>query len=435
VLPGTSADSDVTAPVLVNAVPATSLDCVAVLFSETLADTAATAANFALNNGATVNAATLSSDKKTVFLKTSPLTVGQAYTLTVSGVRDRSVSANQIAAASMIAFTPQQASLPAEIAGSVPEAAGYALVYKLAIPNLGNFGTYGALYSLDQSLFPLVRTQAFDRVAYCMELVKDGVSQWAYVSMDPFTGDLSKIGVPTVARGAAFQTYVSNMNVYASGNVNVTTGTAISSGNIEFWSGSFGPGNTLGVPNAQSGKIFDFGDENGGVNYGHGSMQIHNWGAQQTILSLSRFGDGMELALGLGNNTDFTYGSGYEDPDWTLHPDATTFTTKNLYVLARWGGSTQGTLPTILGQPAGSTVFTSSPVRLYVQATGATSYQWRHNGVAIPGANQPWLEIDSAAVSDAGTYDVLVFGSGSASTASSAANLRVLSRGTVIKFK
>jgi sialate O-acetylesterase len=55
-----------------------------------------------------------------------------------------------------------------------------------------------------------------------------------WVSMNPFTTNLTKIGVPTVTSGAVFQQNVTNMNV-ASSAAGIVTGTNLSGGNLEFW--------------------------------------------------------------------------------------------------------------------------------------------------------------------------------------------------------
>jgi len=427
--------ADTVAPTLTGVTASSTLKRVLVKFSEALADSAANSANFSINGGVTVTAAMLSPDKKSVQLTTTAQTPGQTYLVSVTGVRDRSTSANLIAAGASVSFTAPDVSLPPHLAGDVPEASGYALIYKLAVPDTANFVPNGAPYSVDESLFG--QTQPFDRVAYCMELVTKTtfVSNWVYVSMDAFTSDLSKIGVPTAARGAAFQQYVANMNVYASPNVSVTTGTGIATGNIEFFPSNYTGANDKNITNALGGTIVDFGDSTGTASVGHGSMQIHNFGASHTILSLSHFGNnGLSPAMGFGNNTNFTI-SGYTDTDWSFNYNANTFGTKNLYVLARWGGTPQGTGPTLLTQPVSREVLANASVRFYVQAVGATFYQWRHNGVAIDGANQAWLEISPAELSDSGTYDVLVYGTATASTASQAATLRVIPRGTVLRLR
>ena len=427
--------ADAVAPTLTGVTASSTLQRVLVKFSETLADSAADIANFSVNNGVTVTAAALSADKKSVQLTTSAQTPGQTYLVSVTGVRDRSASANLIAAGASISFTAPYASLPPHLSGSVQESSDYALIYQLAIPGTAYFVPNGAPYSVDESLFP--QTQPFDRLAYCMELVTKTtfVSNWVYVSMNPFTSDLAKIGVPTAARGAAFQQYVANMNVYASPNVSVTTGTGIATGNIEFFPSNYSGANDKNITNALGGTYVDFGDSTGSTSAGHGSMQIHNFGASHTILSLSHFGNNnMQPALGFGNNANFTI-SGYTDTDWSFNYNANTFGTKNLYVLARWGGTPQGTGPALLTQPVSREVRANESARFYVQAVGATFYQWRRNGVAIDGANQAWLEISPATLEDSGTYDVLVYGAGTASTASQAATLRVIPRGTLLRLR
>jgi sialate O-acetylesterase len=47
--------------------------------------------------------------------------------------------------------------------------------------------------------------QPFDRIAYFLELQQaDGNTEYLYVSMDAFTGDLEKIGVPTLSPARIF---------------------------------------------------------------------------------------------------------------------------------------------------------------------------------------------------------------------------------------
>ena len=53
--------------------------------------------------------------------------------------------------------------------------------------------------------------------------------------MDAFTGDATKIGLPVYERGAMYQQQVANLDVVGSANANVTAGTGILTGNIEFW--------------------------------------------------------------------------------------------------------------------------------------------------------------------------------------------------------
>ena len=108
-------------------------------------------------------------------------------------------------------------------------------------------------------------------------------------------------------------------------------------------------------------------------------------------------------------------------------------------MLARRGntppGLITGTTPTIWTQPVSVEILSGKPVLLSVNAANATSYQWRKNGVWIPGATQSWLAINPAAFSDSGSYDVLAFGSGTAYATSQTATVRIKPYGTLMLFK
>lgn len=66
--------------------------------------------------------------------------------------------------------------------------------------------------------------------------------------------------------------------------------------------------------------------------------------------------------------------------------------------------------PTILQQPAVVTADAGASATFTVAASGAgaLSYQWRHLGVAIPGADQSSLVLPAVSVAEAGFYDVVV---------------------------
>jgi hypothetical protein len=156
-------------------------------------------------------------------------------------------------------------------------------------------------------------------------------------------------------------------------------------------------------------------------------MQLHNTAATQTIFAMNHWGsNGYRPCLGIGNQPT---GS----PDWTHTENAQTYTLKNLYVLVRWGNITPPTSsgPDIFVQPESSSVLSGKNAYFYVYAPGATGYQWRKNGVWVPGATQSTLEFTAATLSDIASYDVIVI-SDEGSTLSESATLSVTETGTLI---
>lgn len=85
--------------------------------------------------------------------------------------------------------------------------------------------------------------------------------------------------------------------------------------------------------------------------------------------------------------------------------------------------------PVIVQHPQSQTVRVGQSVTFQVQARGAElQYQWRKNGVAIPGAMQPTYTIAAVQLSDAGGYDCLVW-NGCGQTISQVAQLTVTQPG------
>ena len=202
----------------------------------------------------------------------------------------------------------------------VPEAKDYQLVYDLDLAKLGQTITYTADNSSRIN-------QPFDRVAYFLELQSgNGDPQFVYVSMDAFTTDLGKIGVPTVVSGARFQQDVANLNVLS--NVKqIATGTGLKGGNIEFWPNNYGTPNSANVPNA-SGQVYDFGDEPADPAGGYGCMQIHNHDAKQTLFAVNHWVEGAKADIGIGNQPA-------NQPDWTFAANASSYPVRRLRVLVR----------------------------------------------------------------------------------------------------
>lgn len=330
--------SDTTPPTILSAVASLDRNQVLVTFSEPIADASVVTGNFAINNGIIVSAAAFSNNLRQVTLTVSQLAVG-TYTLTVNNVRDRSPNANPIAPNSTAIITAPLP--PSQIIANAPEAADYQLLYYLNIPATSpGWNTTGTTYNIDNRN----AVAPFSRVAYYMELATNatGPTNWVYVSVDAFTTDVNKLGVPDLPSGALFQQKLTNMNVFSSQG-NITTGTGFSGGNIEFWPQNYAQANVAAVTNA-SASTFDWGDQISTIfgTGGHGSMQIHNAGASNVLFAYNAWGSVRTSEMGIGNQpTNGVNGN----PDWTSTANANSYTLRRLYVLVRPTSSTNGPVP------------------------------------------------------------------------------------------
>ena len=113
------------------------------------------------------------------------------------------------------------------------------------------------------------------------------------------------------------------MNV-ESNVVGIVTGTGIATGNIEFWPFNYiGPAGNPSIPSGND-AIYDFNDTHSLGDFA--SMQIHNYGAIQTLLAYNTWGRPGELDdVGIGNNPGI-------NPDWTFENNAPNYSTKILQV-------------------------------------------------------------------------------------------------------
>lgn len=206
------------------------------------------------------------------------------------------------------------------LASHVPEASDYELIYDLDLNKLGP----PPQYEIDAAS----RAAAFDRVAYILELRGSGggPARFVYVSMDAFTDDASKLGIPTATTGTVFQQNVSNMTVVS--NVEgIVQGENLPGGNIEIWPHNYGPFNAARVPGA-SDTVWDFGDQYSDPYDGYGCLQIHNHDAGQTLLAVNNLKAGPGADLGIGDSSD-------QNPDWTFAANASSYSYKRLRVLIR----------------------------------------------------------------------------------------------------
>ncbi len=305
------------APALVKAVGQTGLTNVVLTFSTPLEDAATNISHYAIDGGVSVLDAHLdSATRLLVTLTTTAQNPLSTYTVTVNGVRDQSPAHLQVPANSTAKFRSSIAGRGAE--ANVPEAANYTLVYSLNIPDAPNYKT-NIVYDVDRSS----AITAFSRIAYYLELQESGKAlNYMWVSMDAFTNDARRIGVPTVSSGATYQQPVANMNVTTSLE-GVVTGTNLQGGNLEFWPSNYEAANAALVPNA-SDTLYDWGDR---MTAGqHGSMQIHNAEASQVLVGFNNWGGNGTIAdLGMGTNPN-------GQPDWTFAGNASSYVVKTLQV-------------------------------------------------------------------------------------------------------
>ncbi|CAN5532545.1 hypothetical protein BH10BAC6_BH10BAC6_17330 [soil metagenome] len=72
--------------------------------------------------------------------------------------------------------------------------------------------------------------------------------------------------------------------------------------------------------------------------------------------------------------------------------------------------------PAITTQPIGQNICVGRGLVLLANATGATAYRWRKNGVDIPGGTNQQFQIAVSKATDAGSYDCVIFGCSLSST-------------------
>lgn len=213
--------------------------------------------------------------------------------------------------------SPPFVTVDPNILDTIPEASDFHLAYELDISSNPAYQAGAPDYSIDNH----DGMTGFSRVAYYLEL--DGDYVW--VSMDAFTTDARKIGVPCLSlkcgdgmTPTVFQQSLANVNVVS--NVAGLSGSGLT-GNIEFWPYSYQQG---------ASGIFDQHDVNSGSG-NFGSMQIHLPG--KTVFAFNRFNDGNVADLGIGNSA---IGLG---TDWSLASNADGYEVKTMKVFTNVQGT------------------------------------------------------------------------------------------------
>ena len=347
--------------------------------------------------------------RELIIVPTAPLAANTSYTLRCSYD-----DAGAAKTSSVTFTTPAANPLPSFLtAEAVPEAANYTLVNLQKIKGNVNYSWQGAPYSVDESRFVQMN---FDRVAYLLHLVnKNGLEQWAWASMDAFTDDIAKIGIPSKRRDNEFQQYISNLSVRAwrsSGSLYVTTGDFVD-GNIEFCWHDYAQENGKSIPGASAAN-YDWGDKFGVGKPGYGCLQVHNYRSSQVVLSVSRTGSnsitGSRTAtFGIGNRSEQE--SGVTDDDWTLAGNGGNFTTSDLYVFVRQKAVTEsaGDGPVFTVQPQTATIVKRTPYIISAFAPAACRYQWYVDGKPISGETGATLTVTLPNEGDTHAYRVVAY--------------------------
>ncbi|WP_168674478.1 LamG-like jellyroll fold domain-containing protein, partial [Hymenobacter artigasi] len=322
----------------------------------------ATLAAAAVNNGSTANCA----PAPAAALSVSPATFrcanlgANAVTLTVTDANGATSTATAtVTVQDRLAPGAGRGPLPVAPAlalANVPEAAGYGVLYQLDVPSTaGNFNNFASVPYAVNNAGAAIAPPA--RVAYYMELTNGTGTQWVWASMDNFAANLTQLGLPhPTANNVVWHQDVTNLNVAASAGAAVTTGTSVGTGRIEMWYWDYDVANTDNVAGA-SATTFDFGDRVLPGQGGHGSFQVHNMTAGQTVLAYNAWGNtGQPGALGIGNQV-----GGSNNPDWTFQYNAASYSVKRISVLVPNVGTFTQPATVALG-PTGTATLTTSQV-------------------------------------------------------------------------
>lgn len=275
----------------------------------------------------------ISSNASHYLVRRDGIVIGTAYTTRFLDTSITPASAHnyEIAAVSLAGTSTWTSAVSGQTAAHnvfalVPEANDYDILYQLDLAADFIVGTTLDMpYNINRSA---TITDGIQRVAYYLELQDEPGNplRWVYASMTAFTNKSSLLGVPVSLKGATFQRYVQDLNVFASANSGITTGRHIATGNIEFWGNSYSASNAAAIPGA-SNSYYDFGDVIGSAG-GHGSMQLHNYAAAQTVFAFNNYSASGFDAIGIGNYTS-------TNTDWTFAANTMTWNVKRLYVLVQ----------------------------------------------------------------------------------------------------
>ena len=297
---------------------------VRICFNRRVSNSAATLSNYAFSGGFHPNSATIADDRRSVLLR------GGSTLLRDEFVRVKISNVKSEDGASVDESRSIEVCQPYGAEHYVPEAASYRKIYALDIPARSTYMDQPVHYLVDEHSY----VTNFSRVAYYLELEKaDGSVKYAWVSMDKFTDDPSKLGVPTRASGAVFQQYVSNIKVWS--NQETVYSGEKAQGNIEFWPYNYSAETKLGIDVPKTlyyDTYYMDVDDTCSYEWDYASMQIHDTEELKPIICYNGWGNtGEDVSLGIGLSSSLVTGNDTTH-DWTEAKNAKSFIRRRLEV-------------------------------------------------------------------------------------------------------
>jgi hypothetical protein len=290
------------------------------------------------------------------------------------------------------------------------------LVYQLTQTNrTGTSLTYSTGYGRGGSDSAATLTSngnTFTKIRYRMEMAYSGVTKYADVTFDKWTGaTFTSIAIPDIANTATIKTNVSNCVIDSNWTAvaNIASGVTTGSGKtcrLEIWPWNYGTGFTEGFTDGDAGT-YDYNDASSGA-ASYGSFQVHNITNSQTIMAWNNHAQNAATDLGFGNRAE-------SHPDWTFagvgNFDKTTWKLQ-VYV------DTSVPIINSISVNSGSTLGQTSTIISGSSLTGATAVTVGGTAATIVSNTSTTISITTP-VGTVGSKDVVVTTSNGTSTASS----------------
>ncbi|MGN6552392.1 MAG: GDSL-type esterase/lipase family protein, partial [Verrucomicrobiota bacterium] len=407
---------------------------VLITFSKPLEDAATNLANFSLNGGLSVLQAQLDpGSKRTITLSTTTQAQNTFYTVSVSGVRDRTPAHTPIAPGSTGGFaslTLANGSFEADYAGwltngnqTVASEAQFPTSNgsKVVVFNDGETTPNGVLSQTFTTTPGQAYVLKFDLgvVSYNQNEQQLQLRMQGNSTLLLDTASLLGGGGGTVVWAAKSYSFVADSptTTLTFHDVSPTTaGLDMLLDNVRV-----NPQNprTLTVSSLPS----------GGLNIG--VSPADNNGAQNGVTTFSRiYESGTIVNLTAPATAGTTVFAKWQlnGLDFSTSPSASVSMDTDQTLTAIYSTAP----PAITNQPLSLTARVGSTALFSVMASGQTplSYQWRHNGTNIPGANSSSYTKTNVQAADSGNFDVIVSNTGGA-TVSSTAVLTVITSGSL----